>query len=378
MSKLRIGILSAADSQNPRTWSGTTYYSSRALEHYGAHITHLGPYPGNPWLYEFIKNKVCRILTGKGTNHYNTRRLAKKFSTFFSKKIISHSFDWLYAPAGAAETALLQTDIPILGLSDINHLLAQDYKSFQDLWSWSWQELAEIEVTALQKFKKIAYPTQWVAQSSIRDLHIDAQKIFIAPLGANIEDSEIPEYEQVVRTKKSDICRLLFLGVDWERKGGAIAFDTLKALLSMNIPTELIVCGCTPPSTYSHPSMKVIPFLDKNDFHQRSALHQLLSTSSFLLLPTRAEAYGIVFCEASCFGLPSVSTNVGGVSGVISEGKNGHLLPPRAHGNEYAQLIAEIWEDEHRYCALSLASRKEYEYRLNWKAWAETVFQNIR
>ncbi len=33
-------------------------------------------------------------------------------------------------------------------------------------------------------------------------------------LGANIEDSEIPEYEQAVRTMKSDICRLLFLGVD--------------------------------------------------------------------------------------------------------------------------------------------------------------------
>ncbi len=378
MSNLHIGILSAADSQNPRTWSGTTYYSSRALELYGAQITHLGPYPGNPWLYEFIKNKICRVVTGKGTNHYNTRRLAKKFSTFFSKKIVSHSFDWLYAPAGAAETALLPTDIPVLGLSDINHILAQEYKSYQDLWSWSLQELAEIEVMALRKFKKIAYPTQWVAQSSIRDLHIDAQKIFIAPLGANIEDSEIPDYEQIIRKKKSEICRLLFLGVDWERKGGTIAFDTLRILCSMNIPTELIVCGCTPPSHYSHPAMKVIPFLDKNDDHHRASLHQLLSSSSFLLLPTRAEAYGIVFCEASCFGLPSVSTNVGGVSGVVCEGKNGHLLSLSSNAEQYAQLIAEIWEDERRYCALSLASREEYEHRLNWKAWAETVFQNIR
>ncbi|HRE57068.1 MAG TPA: glycosyltransferase family 4 protein [Candidatus Kapabacteria bacterium] len=377
MSKLRIGILSAADALNPRIWSGTTYFSCRALEQYGAETIHLGPYPGNPWLYESLKNKISRIITGKGTSHYHTKRLAKKFSSFFSKKLFKNSFDWLYAPAGSAETSLLDTDIPILGLSDINHVLAQDYISFQNLWKCSLQELVEIEVMALHKFRKITYPTQWAAKSTIQDLNIDAQKIFIAPFGANIEESDIPDFEKVVRTKKSEICRLLFLGVDWKRKGGAIALETLKTMLSMNIPAELIVCGCVPPSQCIHPAMKVIPFLDKNNVHQRTSLHELLTSSSFLLLPTRAEAYGIVFCEASAFGLPSISTNVGGVSGVVREGKNGHLLPPDADAIDYAKLIAEIWEDQQRYCALSLSSRKEYEQRLNWKVWAEIVFQNI-
>lgn len=378
MSNLHIGILSAADSQNPRTWSGTTYYSSRALELYGAQITHLGPYPGNPWLYEFIKNKLLRILTGKGTNIYNTKRLAHKFADFFNTILTRHSFDWLYAPAAAAETAFLETDIPIMGLSDANHYLAQDYDSFRNLWQSSLQEFATIELRALHKFHKIAYPTTWVADSTISDLHIPAEKIFIAPFGANIVENEIPEFEQVIRTKKSDTCTLLFLGVDWDRKGGALAYKTLETLLSMNIPAELLICGCIPPSDFTHAHMKVIPFLDKRNPDDRKTMYSLLRSSSFLLLPTRAEAYGIVFCEAAAFGLPSISTNVGGVTGVITEGKNGYCLPYHSNGQDYALLIRELWEDEQRYCRLSQTSREEYEMRLNWRVWAETVFRHMK
>jgi len=377
MSRRSIGILSAADARNPRTWSGTTYFSCHALEEYGAKITHLGPYPGNPWLYELIKNKVSRTLTGKGTNIYNTKRLSRKFSQYFTKVLADRSFDWLYAPAAAAETAFLETDIPIMGLSDANHYLAQDYDSFRNLWQSSLEEFATIELRALHKFYKIAYPTSWVAQSTIHDLHIPSEKIFIAPFGANIVENEIPGFEQVVRTKKSDTCTLLFLGVDWERKGGAIAFNTLECLRSMNIPAELLICGCMPPSGFTHPHMKVIPFLDKRNKDDRYTIYSLLQSSSFLLLPTRAEAYGIVFCEASAFGLPSITSNVGGVSGVVIEEKNGHCLPYQSDGYDYAMVIREIWEDEQRYCTLSQSSREQYEKRLNWRVWAETVFRHM-
>lgn len=83
--------------------------------------------------------------------------------------------------------------------------------------------------------------------------------------------------------------------------------------------------------------------------------------SDFLLLPTRAESYGIVFCEASAFGIPSITTDVGGVSGVVHNGKNGYTLPYSANGHDYAHMIAEVWSDEKRYSELSLTSRNEFD-----------------
>src|SRR5260370_37309453 len=155
---------------------------------------------------------------------------------------------------------------------------------------------------AIKKASLLVYPSAWAAQSAIEDYHADKQKVHFMPFGANFE--AIPPREIAEKRKKSDRCKLLFVGTDWQRKGGDIAFETLLKLEEMGIQAVLIVCGCTPPHTSSHERMTVIPFLDKNDEKQRQELEQLYVTSDFLLLPTRQECFGMVFCEASSFGLP--------------------------------------------------------------------------
>ena len=173
--------------------------------------------------------------------------------------------------------------------------------------------------------------------------------------------------------RRSECCRLLFLGVDWDRKGGDIAFETLLKLEKLDIEAELIVCGCTPPEGVIHERLKVIPFLDKNDERQRKKFGQLLLSVDFLLVPTRAEAYGLVFCEASAFGLPVIATNTGGVSEIVKEGENGYLLPYAARGEAYAEVIAGLYRDEERYAELVRTSRASFEERLNWDAWGIAV-----
>ncbi|MEO8713270.1 MAG: hypothetical protein ABI405_14155, partial [Parafilimonas sp.] len=98
---------------------------------------------------------------------------------------------------------------------------------------------------------------------AVNDYHISHDKVFIAPFGANID--KIPDKNIIYKKLENKQLTLLFLAVDWERKGGNIAFEVLKYLhYSHGIQAKLIVCGCVPPSHISHPSMEVIPFLDKN------------------------------------------------------------------------------------------------------------------
>ena len=80
-----------------------------------------------------------------------------------------------------------------------------------------------------------------------------------------------------------------------------------------------------------------------------------------------------ISCEAAAFGLPVITTDTGGVSGVVREGENGHLLPYEAGGADYARLIAEIYRDDARYGELVQKSRQAFEERLNWDTWAQTV-----
>src|SRR5260370_21070462 len=88
-----------------------------------------------------------------------------------------------------------------------------------------------------------------------------------------------------------------------------------------------------------------------------------------MILPASNDFVPMVFSEASAFGLPVITTNTGGVPGIITEGENGFMLPLSARGPEYADLIAGIYRDDQRYAELVASTRAAFEKRLNWDAW---------
>ena len=232
-----------------------------------------------------------------------------------------------------------------------------------------------MERAAIQKACLLVYPSEWVAESAARDYGADRSKISVIPFGANLE--QIPPRENILRKEKSEQCRLLFVGVDWVRKGGDIAFETLIKLREMGVPAELTVCGCVPPKQSMRTAMTVIPFIDKHDETQSRRLAELYFKSDFLLLPTRAECFGIVFCEANAFGLPAITTDTGGVSGAVHNGENGFALPVSAGASEYARLISELWRDRAAYSSLARSSRTAFEQRLNWDAWGTQMAKSL-
>ena len=61
---------------------------------------------------------------------------------------------------------------------------------------------------------------------------------------------------------KDEVVNILFLGVDWYRKGGDLVYDTFLKLIEAGYNIHLTVCGCVPP--VKHAKIKVIPFLRNN------------------------------------------------------------------------------------------------------------------
>jgi len=175
----------------------------------------------------------------------------------------------------------------------------------------------------------------------------------------------------VLTKKRREVCKLLCIGVQWENKGGPIAVSVLNQLLATGVNAELTICGCVPPTDVKHDKIKIIPFLNKSIKVERERLYNLYAEADFLILPTRFEAYGLVFCEASAYGLISLATRTGGVSGVISEGENGFLFDEKDKGDGYAKKIIELWNDNEKYNALSVSSREVFDKKLNWEVWAQ-------
>jgi glycosyltransferase involved in cell wall biosynthesis len=116
-----------------------------------------------------------------------------------------------------------------------------------------------------------------------------------------------------------------------------------------------------------------VPFLDKGVPADAQRLHQLLQRAHFLLLPTRAECMGLVFCEASAHGVPAITTQTGGVPAVVEEGVNGRTLPLSATGEDFGRVVAQEWRDREAFVRFSQRARQRYEERLNWEAWGRSL-----
>src|SRR5260370_26129780 len=206
--------------------------------------------------------------------------------------------DVLCAPAGSVAIAHLRAKIPIVYFSDTTfRLICGYYPEWRSILPSHMRMGEEIERLAIQNARRLVYASSWAARSAIGDYAADPSKVHIVPFGANIDAP--PSDKAARRLPPGQRCRLFFVGVNWERKGGDIALEVLLELERLGVRTELTVVGCRPPQHVRHPGLRVIPFLDKNDPRQREQLRHLYQTSHFFLLPTRAECQGIVLCEAN-------------------------------------------------------------------------------
>lgn len=374
----RIAYYSINDPLDKRSWSGITYYMGQSINRNIGEIDFLGPVK-IPW----IVDKLFRAIQ-KGSRFFFKTEWLPKYSFLkniyaalvLKKKMIGHQYDLLIAPAAAPELAYLKTKIPIVYFGDATYKeYSQTYeKEFRNLSSFSKWEGNHLERRALKKSKLVIFTSDWAAKSAIKDYSIEPGKIEIIQMGANIDT--IPPGDTIFKKEQNEVLTLLFLSVDWERKGGAIAFETLRQLHAMGIDAKLIVCGCVPPSEYQHPCMEIIPFLNKNESTDMERFTELLSTVHFLLLPTRADCTPLVNCESNAYGVPAITTNVGGVSNTVKDGVNGYCLPVKAGGTEYASLISSLFSDKEKYHELVASSRKRFEEELNWDKFAEN-FCNV-
>lgn len=138
--------------------------------------------------------------------------------------------------------------------------------------------------------------------------------------------------------------------------------------------TELIIVGCQPTIDEPIPNfIRSLGFISKSTERGLNEINGLLAESHFLVLPSRAEAFGIVFCEANSFGVPCLSTNVGGIPTVIKDDLNGKTFSKDANITEYCTYISNLFSNYSQYKNLALSSFNEYQFRLNWSVTGQTV-----
>jgi glycosyltransferase involved in cell wall biosynthesis len=365
---MKIGFAARYDPRDKKTWSGTSYYTYQQLQRFGE--VELFQYKLPKLLQEWLttQKSINRRWFGKQTSVEFLNAYAKYFSRQLRKDLKKRPVDVLFVSASSQLIAYVETDIPIVYMTDATFQQLQGYyTSFSNLAAYNVKQGIALDKKAFEKAAHCMLASDWCQQSAITNYGIQPQKISVVPCGANLDN---PPAAIPVAENSADSCRLLFLGVEWERKGGDIALDTFYKLKSKGIAVQLHIIGCVPPHDISGEAGIIhIPFLDKSKEEDFIKLQEIFLQTDFLLLPTRAECAGIVFCEASAYGIPSVTTDTGGVTTYVKNEVNGFALPPEANGETYANVIARLFSDKDEMARLKKSSRQYYEEKLNWNAW---------
>jgi len=358
-----LAFVSHENPYDKRTSSGVPYYMMEALQE------HWGNVEAFYWVKNRLQYKLLRLITHasrilfkKDFDYGKSMFFSKLLGSYFSRKFSGKEFDVLFC-TGSFPIAYLDTDIPIIIFTDSSFgLLVKYYPYRNHYFKKLIQSGRTIEQRGYDKAHFIVFASSWAADYA-RNHYICGRKIEVLPRGANIDT--VPGISTIeYRLHNKNVCKLLFLGVDWQRKGGNIVVETFMTLKKRGMKVHLTILGCKPKALCD--DVTVIPFINKNSAAGMREFDELFKKSHFMFVPTRAECFGIIFCEASAYGMPVISTDTGGVSEAVEEGINGHLLPLSANSDEYADLIQSCFLNEARYKELCYNSRMKFEEKLNW------------
>jgi glycosyltransferase involved in cell wall biosynthesis len=380
---MNVAFVTPQDTAGLAAWSGIPHYMLRALRGAGLAVTTIDNLRPGGRLRARLKTVAYARLRGQtyrpDRDPATLRAYARQVDAALSAAarhgaapdaILSTGTRPLaYLPPGAP--AAIWTDATFAGMVDF-------YPSFSRLARETLRDGHRAERAALARCSLAIFASDWAARTAVEAYDVPAERVRVVPFGANLDETPSPEaVADIIRGRSREKLRLLFVGVDWFRKGGDVAAAVVEQLNRGGQRAELDVVGCVPPRPLPQWA-RVHGFVAKHEEAGRRLLDQLYRDCHFLILPSRAECWGIVIGEAGAYGMPVVAADVGGIPSAVREGENGRTFPPEAGADAYATYLAETFASAAGYEALATAAHRHYLARLNWPVAAARVAELLR
>lgn len=234
----------------------------------------------------------------------------------------------------------------------------------------SWIRTSEIKKRkkeADKLYKKCAgifTMSQWLAKDLIENTRVDSDKVHPVGGGCNIDVAKI-DHSKKLGT------RFLFVGKDFERKNGKLVCDAFSIFSRKYPEVELYIIG-----PKACPEIQMCPNIHFEGKKTYQELVHYYNMCDYFVMPSKFEAYGLVFAEALCFGLPCIGANRFAMPEFIQDGQNGFLLNDIESADELSLLMEKLYitKSISRYV---MDHQGHYCEKYSWDAVAERMLKVI-
>jgi glycosyltransferase involved in cell wall biosynthesis len=192
---------------------------------------------------------------------------------------------------------------------------------------------------AMEQAARVYVFSEWARDVNVR-WGADPGKVEVVPPGF-----PVPE---LVGRREEDTFSFLFVGTDFERKGGFDVLEAFERVSERHPNARLILAGSDPwrrnPDRLIHAwvsdARRARLLATLENLQRRGVIRltgpmpsnlvrtTLYPAAAAFVMPTLAEGFGFTNVEAMSFGLPVISSRVGPIPEVVSHGKTGLLVEP--------------------------------------------------
>lgn len=368
---VRLLLLCAGDPEDERPFSGSARNLFRALErrgcvHHKDNVSGLfDPFAHGPWPIRWFR----RLDRFGIEEHYRWTRAAFAANSRRAVRIAA-SHPGFNACLMYGTTYLPKMGVPTYCYFDAT--AAQVYAAR----AWEFAGFSDAKargIIAYQRevFEKCAgiFPrTQWAAESVVRDYGIPEEKVAVAGAGPNY-------YAEPLLHGPYDRRTILFVGSEFERKGGALLAAAFRRVRARWADARLRIVGCTPD--ISEPGVEVIGRIRKSEPGGLEALLRLYSEASIFCMMSRFEPFGIVVIEAQNSQVPCVLPNRFAFPEMIENGVTGRLVA-EYDAEILAETLMDLLADPARLEQMGRAAHAFVHEKFTWDLAAERIHSRVR
>ncbi len=209
--------------------------------------------------------------------------------------------------------------------------------------------------------------SEWCRESIVNDYGQRPDKVEVVFPGACVHPN--PPAPDKYRSGS-----ILFVGRDWERKGGPLLIRAFE-LVRKRIPhATLTIIGCRPKIDL--PGVRVLGFFSRAEPHERAMLDEAFASAHCFSLLSEHEPFGMVLAEAQLTATPVVALDRGCRREAVLDGETG-LLVERATPEEVAGALLRILEDPEMARRMGQRGQEFAAGRFTWRSVADRICRTI-
>ncbi|MEM9169709.1 MAG: glycosyltransferase family 4 protein [Pseudomonadota bacterium] len=163
--------------------------------------------------------------------------------------------------------------------------------------------------------------------------------------------------------------RILFIGIDWERKGGPVLVDAVTKLRTDVPDVELVIAGANPDLD---PAVATV--LGRIPLER---VREEMAKADVFCMPSKIEPAGAVGLESLAAGLPVVLPALGGFLDYVKDGETGWLFKP-GDADALTAALKDAFSHPERLAEMGRKGRASVLGYYGWDKTAQRMLEHIR